>query len=276
MSPAAAWRLDRLSDDTRILAESASAQAGQPLSAWLAQLIGEACTAEGIMASSQAIDAAGIAPAARERGEPAAPRSAAAVAMLPVAAMVAAGLGTRRRDEVPEGLLADIAERGVRQPLLLRRAAASEERYEIISGHRRWRAAKRAGLGHVPASLCAHDDGQALLASLAANLPLGDLSLIEEAEAYLRLLAHFGLTLAAVAAATGRDRKHITRAMRLLGLSQRVRDAIANGSLSAEHAYLLLDAPDPEELAAAILADHLSTEAILVRIANAPHSRNNA
>ncbi len=71
--------------------------------------------------------------------------------MLPVAAMVAANLGTRRGDDMPETLLADIATRGVRQPVTVRRSASNSEQYEIICGHRRWRAAQRVGLAQIPA-----------------------------------------------------------------------------------------------------------------------------
>ena len=186
--------------------------------------------------------------------------------MLPVAAMVVANLGTRRGDDMPETLVADIATRGVRQPVTVRRSASNPEQYEIICGHRRWRAAQRVGLAQIPAIVVTQDDATAILASLAENLQL-NLSVVDEAQAYLRLLTQCAIDVSAVTAATGRDRKHIVQSMRLLGLPPLVRHLIGSGMLSREHAFVLLDAPQPEALADAILAEHLSVEAARQRIA---------
>jgi ParB/RepB/Spo0J family partition protein len=191
-----------------------------------------------------------------------------AAVMLPTGSLMAANLGTRRGDDVPESLLADIATRGVRQPLVVRRAAGGD-RYEIICGHRRWRAAQRVGLGQVPAVIVTNDDAQAILASLSENLQVGNLSAIEEAQAYLRLLTHCATDASIVTAATGRDRQHIVRSMRLLGLPPLVRHLVSSGLLGREHAYLLLDAPNPEALADAIIAEHLSVDAARQRVAAA-------
>jgi ParB family chromosome partitioning protein len=187
--------------------------------------------------------------------------------MLPVAAITPANLGTRRGEDLPEPLLADIATRGVRQPITVRRAAGNPERYEIICGHRRWRAAQRVGLGHIPAMLVTQDDAEAILASLTENLQLGNLSVVDEAQAYLRLLTQCAVDASVVTAAIGRDRKHIVQSMRLLGLPPLVRHLISAGMLSREHAYLLLDAPHPEALADAILAESLTVEAARQRLA---------
>ena len=111
------------------------------------------------------------------------------------------------------------------------------------------------------------DDAAAILASLTENLQLGNLSVIEEAQAYLRLLTQCAADASAVTAATGRDRKHIVQSMRLLGLPPLVRHLIGSGMLSREHAFVLLDAPHPEALADAILAEHLSVDAARQRIA---------
>lgn len=189
--------------------------------------------------------------------------------MLPVAAIVAANLGTRRGDDMPEQLLADIATRGVRQPIIVRRSAANPEHYEIICGHRRWRAAQRVGLAQLPAVVVSQDDPTAILASLAENLQTGTLSVVDEAQAYLRLLTQCAVDASAVTAAVGRDRKHIVQTMRLLGLPPLVRHLIASGMLSRDHAFVLLDAVNPEALADAILAENLSVEAARQRIANA-------
>ena len=187
--------------------------------------------------------------------------------MLPVAAMVAANLGTRRGDDMPDTLLADIATRGVRQPVTVRRSASNPEQYEIVCGHRRWRAAQRVGLAQIPAIVVTQDDATAILASLAENLQQGNLSVLDEAQAYLRLLTQCAVDVSAVTAAIGRDRKHIVQSMRLLGLPPLVRHLIGSGMLSREHAFVLLDAPQPEALADAILAENLSVEAARQRIA---------
>jgi ParB/RepB/Spo0J family partition protein len=189
--------------------------------------------------------------------------------MLAVTAIVAANLGTRRGEDIPEPLLADIATRGVRQPITVRRSASNPERYEIICGHRRWRAALRVGLTQIPAIVVTQDDAAAILASLAENLQTGNLSAVDEAQAYLRLLTQCAVDASAVTAAIGRDRKHIVQSMRLLGLPPLVRHLVGSGMLSREHAYLLLDAPNPEALADAILAEHLTVEAARQRLGSA-------
>jgi ParB family chromosome partitioning protein len=113
----------------------------------------------------------------------------------------------------------------------------------------------------------AQDDATAILASLRENLQLADLSAIEEAQAYLRLLTQCAVDVAAVSAASGRDRTHIVQSMRLLGLPPLVRHLISGGMLSHEHAFVLLDAPQPEALADAIIAEQLSVEAARQRLA---------
>jgi ParB/RepB/Spo0J family partition protein len=276
-SSVAQWRLDTLSASARATAEIASLGAGLSLSAWLAQLIAETCAEEGVASANDAEERA--APpilvrvpdvAAERQPAPIVASNDAAMppgaVMIPVAAMAPAGLGTRGGEDAPDALCDDIATRGVRQPLLLRRAAAPE-RYDIICGHRRWRAARRAGVARVPAIVEKLDDMRATLASLGENLRCGDLSPIDEAHAYLRLLTRCTADVATISEATGRDRAHIIRAVRLLGLPTQLRDLIGAGALSAEHADLLLDANDPQALAEAILGEHLNPQSARERIA---------
>jgi ParB family transcriptional regulator, chromosome partitioning protein len=281
-SSTADWRLERLSKGAREAAEIASLGAGLSLSVWLARLIEETCAGEGIarpsavptgfdFAPEKPRTQAAMAPVPEVAEAPTSappPLQAASVdtTMLPVAALDPANLGTRQGDETPESLVADLAKRGVRQPLLVRRAVGTAGRFEIICGHRRWRAAQRIGLARVPVTLCSYDDGQAILASLAENTPLGDLSPIEEAQAYLNLLTRCAVDAAAIAQACGRDRQHIVRAVRLLGLPPLVRQLVSGGQLTSDHAYLLLDSPDPAALAAMILGEKLSVEATRQRL----------
>jgi ParB/RepB/Spo0J family partition protein len=281
--PAANWRLDNLSASARATAEIASLGAGMSLSAWLTRLIEDTCAREAAEAepvndtpvNGTSLVAAAQAPRVIEPAE--APESvlsgeavSAGAQMLPVAAMAPAGLGTRRKEETPEPPIADIVKRGVRQPLLVRRLAADADRYEIVCGHRRWRAAQRAGLARVPATLFAEDDAQAILASLKENLALGDLSPIDEAHAYLRLLTRCSCDAGTIARALGHDRRHIVRAMRFLGLPTRLQELVGAGTLSAEHADLLLDAANPDSLAEMIMGERLSPEAARERAEAAP------
>ncbi|HKT17644.1 MAG TPA: ParB/RepB/Spo0J family partition protein [Stellaceae bacterium] len=282
-SSAANWRLDTLSASARATAEIAALGAGMSLSAWLTRLITETCARDA--AELEPVDGAAAAPeshadatefrilpAPAAAAEPLLSSEAlsAGAQMVAVAAMAPADLGTRRSEDVPEALFADIAKRGVRQPLLVRSLPDAPERFAIVCGHRRWRAAQRAGLARVPATIFAEDDAHAILASLGENLTLGDLSPIDEAHAYLRLLTRCSSDAGTIARAIGRDRRHIVRTMRLLGLSARLQELVGNGTLSAEHAELLLDAANPETLADMILGEHLSPEAARQRAESAP------
>lgn len=210
------------------------------------------------------------APAVQSTPSPPVPAGA---TMLTVDAVLSANLGSRRGDNVPEPLLADIATRGVRQPIIVRRSAANPEQYEIICGHRRWRAAQRVGLAQIPALVVSRDDPTAILCSLGENLQTDDLTVIDEAQTYLRLLTQCAIDAAAITAAIGRDRKHVVQSMRLLGLPPLVRHLIGSGVLSRDHAFVLLDAPNPEALADAILAENLSVEAARQRLAAAEEAK---
>jgi len=283
-SLAAHWQLERLSASARETAEIASLGAGLSLSVWLTQIINETCAAEGVANRSDAptvieftpekarhLEASTAPRAIPSTGavvEPLVPRQQASPGanMLSVAALIPAGLGARSGNDTPEALVADIAKRGVRQAVLVRRFAGNPERYEIISGHRRWRVAQRIGLARIPANITTHSDGEALLASLAENLALGDLPVLDEAQSYLRLLTRCAVEMSAITDATRRDRQHVVRAVRLLGLPQPVRQSISSGALSSEYAFLLLDAANPEALAEAITGEQLSVEAVRERL----------
>jgi ParB family transcriptional regulator, chromosome partitioning protein len=282
-SPAANWRLERLSASARETAEIASLGAGLSLSAWLTRVINDACASEGVTSRRDASTVIEFTPdkirhleSSATRAihpvaavvEPLVPRQQASPGtnMLSVAALIPAGLGARSGNDTPEALVADIAKRGVRQALLVRPMAGNPERYEIVSGHRRWRVAQRIGLARIPANICTYNDGEALLASLGENLALGDLPVLDEAQSYLRLLTRCAVDMSAITQATRRDRQHVVRAVRLLGLPQPVRQSINSGALSSEYAFLLLDAANPEALAEAIAGEQLSVEAVRQRL----------
>jgi ParB family chromosome partitioning protein len=162
--------------------------------------------------------------------------------------------------------LADsIRARGILQPLLARPHPRHPDRYQIIAGERRWRAAQLAGLHEVPALVRALADVDALAAALVENLQRQDLNAIEEAEGYRRLIDEFAMTQDALGDAVGKSRSHVANTLRLLNLPPTVLGEVRNGALSAGHARALLGHPRPEQAALAVIARGLNvrqTEAL--------------
>ena len=144
-------------------------------------------------------------------------------------------------EETLAELAASIAQLGVLQPVLVRRVG---EKYQLIAGERRWRAARRAGLATVPAVLRTTDDVRAVEQALVENLHREDLTPLEEAAAYQQLIEDFELTHEDVAQRVGKSRSSITNTLRLLGLPPAVQHLLADGKLSAGHARALLGTPD--------------------------------
>ena len=172
-------------------------------------------------------------------------------------------------------LAASIKANGVIQPILVRR---SGERYQIIAGERRWRAAQRAGLRTVPVVVreVSAGDKQVLELALIENLQREGLNPVDEALAYQRLASEFSLTQDQIAAAVGKDRSSVANFMRLLKLPDEVRGDLASGALSTGHARALLALNDPaaqRQGAREVIARGLSvreTEALVKRMAAAP------
>ena len=146
-------------------------------------------------------------------------------------------------------LSASIREHGVLQPILVRPMKGRPDRFQIIGGERRWRAAQAAGLHDVPALVREFSDREAMAAGLVENLQREDLNALEEAEGYGRLTEQFGLTQEALARAVGKSRPHVANTLRLLNLPERVRDLLREGALTAGHARAMLTAKDPIALA---------------------------
>ncbi|CAK0741172.1 Chromosome-partitioning protein ParB [uncultured Gammaproteobacteria bacterium] len=161
----------------------------------------------------------------------------------------------RRRfdEEAIAGLVESIRERGIIQPLLVRRDPDQPNSYEIIAGERRWRAAQLAGLHEVPAVVRELDDREALELSLIENIQRQDLTPLEESEGYQRLLDEFQHTQENLARVVGKSRSHVANTLRLLTLPEPVRRLLQDGSLSAGHARALLTAPDPVVLARQVI-----------------------
>ena len=136
-----------------------------------------------------------------------------------------------------EGLADSIRTHGVVQPLLVRRQG---ERYELIAGERRWRAARLAGLSKVPIVIKDVPDRDLLEIALIENIQRENLNPIEEAQAYQRLIENVGLTQEALAARVGRDRSYITNYLRLLKLPDDLQKLVIEGRLSTGHARTIL------------------------------------
>lgn len=159
-------------------------------------------------------------------------------------------------------LIASIKEKGVLQPVVVRRRA---DGYELVLGERRWRAAKAAGLKTIPAIVRSADEREMLEMALVENLMREDLNPIEEAMGYKNLIEHFGLTHEDVARRMGRDRSTITNALRLLSLPFKVRDALAAGKITPGHARALLtlnSRREQVELCERIIAEGLSVRTV--------------
>jgi ParB family chromosome partitioning protein len=161
-------------------------------------------------------------------------------------------------------LTASVREMGVLMPILVR-PADGENRYELIAGERRWRAAKRAGLVNIPAIVKPIDDTFSLEQALVENLHRQDLNPLEEAAAYQQLIEDFQLTHDQVATRMGKSRAAITNTLRLFQLPPSVQRMVADGQLAAGHARALLGTPDrafQESLAKRAVAESLSVRAV--------------
>jgi ParB family chromosome partitioning protein len=144
----------------------------------------------------------------------------------------------RHFNEAALGELAStIREHGILTPVVVRRVA---DGFQIIAGERRVRAARLAGLTHVPTIVREASDSQALQMALVENLQREDLNPLEAAEAYQKLVGEFGLTQEELAGRLGRDRSSVANSLRLLRLPKRIRDDVAEGTLSEGHARALL------------------------------------
>src|SRR3984893_5744828 len=150
---------------------------------------------------------------------------------------------TRFREEALEELTRSIQASGIIQPLVVRPVG---NRFQLIAGERRWRAAQRAGLGKVPVIARQVPDELALEMTLVENIQREDLNAIEAARAFERLMAEFQLTQEAVAERTGKDRATVANAVRLLKLEPTIQDWIEEGKLTAGHGRALLAVADSQ------------------------------
>ncbi|MEI3604438.1 ParB/RepB/Spo0J family partition protein [Pseudogracilibacillus sp. SE30717A] len=159
-----------------------------------------------------------------------------------------------------EELKTSILEYGIIQPLIVRKSIKG---YEIVAGERRFRAAKEAGLEHVPAIVKDYDDRKMMEIALLENLQREDLTVIEEAVAYKNLINELHLTQEELSAKIGKSRSHIANTMRLLSLPEDVILFISNGELSMGHGRALLGLQDKEQLP--LLVDKIRKNDLNVR-----------
>lgn len=169
-------------------------------------------------------------------------------------------------EEAMATLAASIREVGVLQPVLVRDVDGGGERYELIAGERRWRAARRAGMQTIPVLVqTSTSDAQSLEHALVENLHREDLNALEEAAAYQQLIDEFGLTHEEVAARVGKSRTTVTNTLRLLQLPAGAQRALSEGTITAGHARALLGTPDralQEALVQRIVAEGLTVRAV--------------
>lgn len=187
----------------------------------------------------------------------AAPKGVSADRMVPIEHVSRNPRNPRRQFD--EGDLQDLAssirQHGIVQPVVVRPV---EDRYEIIAGERRWRAAQLAGLHEIPVIVRDVDDRTALEIAIVENVQRADLNPLEEALGYDQLIAEYGYTQNDLGGIIGKSRSHVANSLRLLKLPEPVRDMLSSGDLSAGHARALITTSDPVSLARTIVSKGMS------------------
>lgn len=195
----------------------------------------------------------------------------------PIAQIKASRYNPRRsfREEDLEDLTASVREKGVIQPILVRRLEGEGETYEIIAGERRWRAAQRAGVHDAPIVVLEVTDREALEIAIVENVQRADLNAIDEAAGYQQLMAQFSYTQEKLAEVIGKSRSHIANTLRLMKLPDAVKAHVLDGALTAGHARALLALPDPESAAKRVVEKGLSVRDVEA-MARAPEVKSAA
>jgi ParB family chromosome partitioning protein len=173
-----------------------------------------------------------------------------------------------------EELAASVRERGIIQPIVVR--ALRDDKFEIIAGERRWRAAQRAGLHEVPVVVVEATDAQSLELAIIENVQRADLNAIEEAAGYQALMDTFNHSQDDVAQIVGKSRSHVANTLRLLKLPEPVKAYVAAGKLSAGHARMLIGQPNPEAMANDIVNRGLNVRQVeaIAREASKPQAKS--
>ena len=157
-----------------------------------------------------------------------------------------------------EELTNSIKERGVIQPIIVRKSEVSNDKFEIIAGERRWLAAQNAGLHEIPAVIIEADNLKSLEFAIVENVQRKDLNPIEEADGYQRLMNEFGYDQEKVAKFIGKSRAHVSNSLRLLTLPKEVIFLIEEGKISQGHAKILVGLQNAHLIAKKIIDKKLS------------------
>ena len=176
-----------------------------------------------------------------------------------------------------EQLKNSIKERGIIQPLIVRRSDDQDNKFELIAGERRWQAAQAAQLHEVPVVIIEADNLKSLELAIIENVQRKDLNAIEEAESYKNLIENFGYDQEQVSQFIGKSRSHISNSLRLLTLPEKLIDMIRNEKISQGHAKILIGLENALLLAEKIFKKKLSvrqTESMVRSIKTGPQKKN--
>ena len=179
--------------------------------------------------------------------------------------------------EALEELKNSIKERGIIQPLIVRKSYDQDDKFELIAGERRWQAAQSAGLHEVPVEIIQADNLKSLEFAIIENVQRKDLNVIEEAESYKNLIENFGYDQEKVSQFIGKSRSHISNTLRLLNLPQKLIEMIRFEKISQGHAKILIGLENASLLAEKIIKKKLSvrqTENLVRFLKKAPNNRN--
>ena len=161
-------------------------------------------------------------------------------------------------EEMLNDLTNSIKERGVIQPIIVRKSKSESSKYEIIAGERRWLAARKAGLHDIPVVITEVDDLKSLEFAIVENVQRHDLNPLEEAQGYKRLIDEFSYDQEKVSKFIGKSRSYITNSLRLLNLPQDVLRLVEDKKISAGHAKILVGLENASFIAAKIIEKKLS------------------
>jgi len=173
-------------------------------------------------------------------------------------------------------LAASIKERGIIQPIVVRAIGEAKDRYEIIAGERRWRAAQRANLHEIPIVALEATDSEALELAIVENVQRTDLNPLEEAGGYQRLAGEYGHSHEGIAQMVGKSRSHVSNTLRLLKLPEQVKAYISAGEISAGAARMLVGVADPESMAREIVERGLNVRQVEALAKERAHSSGKA
>lgn len=176
-----------------------------------------------------------------------------------------------------EELKNSVKERGIIQPLIVRKSENQDDKFELIAGERRWQAAQSAGLHEVPVVIIEADNLKSLEFAIIENVQRKDLNAVEEAESYKNLIENFGYDQEKVSKFIGKSRSHISNSLRLLTLPEKLLDMIRHQKISQGHAKILIGLENALSLADKIIKKKLSVRQAenLVRILKSDKKKSN-